>query len=61
MECQTVRDVVACVPLYSTSATASLKVNDMMLAILKLSKITWTDEMRTKDGAVSNHTKTREP
>jgi len=32
--------VRTCVPLYSTSATASLNVNEMMLAILKLSKIT---------------------
>jgi hypothetical protein len=28
-------------PLYSTSTTASLKVKDMMFAILKLSNITW--------------------
>ena len=38
------------VPLYSTSATASLKGNEMMLAILRLSSMTYT----TLEGSVTH-------
>lgn len=42
-------------PLYSTSATASLNVKDMILAILRLSKMTWNQSPLKSLSYAKNH------